>query len=82
MAANAPAAAPAANGIRRPTVIDRPGSYALEKDILLPGTGAAIEIRASDVSLDLAGHRILGPGGRRSTGVAVIGASKREGFQR
>jgi hypothetical protein len=60
--------------IRRPLVIDRPGRYYLGRD-LQAGTDTAVRIVADDVTLDLAGHRIVGPGNRQGTGIAVVGAS-------
>jgi len=72
-ATQAPGAA--AVGLRRPTVITRPGSYVVEKDIVAGSAAAAIEIHANDVTLDLAGHRLVGPGRRQGSGIAVLGAS-------
>jgi parallel beta-helix repeat protein len=57
-----------------PLVIERPGVYVLNKSIAA-GAGTAVQITASDVTLDLGGNVLFGPGGRRGTGVAVMGAS-------
>lgn len=56
--ASAGAAAADCIPVKAPTVIDRPGSYCLVEDFegeVGPG-GAAIEIRADHVTLDLQGH--------------------------
>jgi hypothetical protein len=62
--------------LRHPIVIDQPGKYVLRRD--LHATDVAIVIRASQVTLDLAGHALWGPGGKGvgirvedSSGVAV-----------
>ena len=45
-----------------PIVIDRPGHYVLAGDLVVDGPDrTAIEVRASDVVLDLAGYEIRGP---------------------
>jgi len=59
--------------LRRPTVIDQPGKYVLRRDIFAEDT--ALVIRASHVTLDLDGHSILGPGGRKGVGIQVEGAT-------
>ncbi len=55
-------------------VIQHPGSYFLSEDFTA-GSGIAIEIRSSDVTLDLRGHTLNGRGGKRGVGVAVSSAS-------
>ncbi len=60
--------------IRHPTVLDVPGHYFLGRDIA-SGEGIAIRIVADDVTLDLAGQVIYGPGGRQGVGISVEGAS-------
>jgi hypothetical protein len=50
----------AATPIDRSTVIDRSGAFVLVSDITAPPNAPAIEIRADDVTLDLAGHEITG----------------------
>jgi len=54
-----------------PIVIDQPGSYVLTSDLHMTTTGSsAIEITADDVTLDLGGHVIHGPGpGVNGTGI-------------
>jgi hypothetical protein len=61
-------AAPAARGdgriaLWRPTVIDSPGHYVVTRDIFPSSsvpTSSTIEIRATDVVLDLNGHTVFG----------------------
>jgi nitrous oxidase accessory protein NosD len=55
--------------------ITRPGAYVLHRDIRLRAPRVAIEITASNVTLDLNGHALLGPGGQRGVGVRVARAS-------
>lgn len=56
--------------IQGPAVIDEPGHYVLGTDIAADRPGPVIEIRASNVTLDGAGHAIDG-GGRPTVGVQV-----------
>ncbi len=62
--------------LRQPIVIDKPGKYVLRNDLYV--ADVAIIIRASEVTLDLDGHALFGPGGKGvgirvedSSGVAV-----------
>jgi hypothetical protein len=55
--------------------ITRPGSYVLSRDVRVRGADVAVEITASNVTLDLGGHALLGPGEKRGVGVRVAGAS-------
>jgi len=55
-----------------PTVINRSGSYVLHRNITLNRPGTAIMIVASNVSLDLNGHTLAGPGGKQGTGIRVV----------
>jgi nitrous oxidase accessory protein NosD len=59
--------------IRNPRVIDHPGDYYLGRNIF-SGQGTAIMITANDVTLDLAGYSIYGPGERKGFGIMVSGA--------
>jgi parallel beta-helix repeat protein len=60
--------------VLQPIVITRSGNYVLNRDVInVPGT--AIQIEANEVTLDLDGHRIIGPGGRQGVGIAVVGAA-------
>jgi len=53
-------------------MINTPGSYILVRNIDAGATG--IRITSSGVSLDLNGQQILGPGGKRGTGISIEGA--------
>jgi hypothetical protein len=61
--------------IRRPTVITEPGSYTLERSFRLPSADTAIEIQSDNVSLDLNGHTINGPGNKGGVGISIMGAT-------
>ena len=56
------------------TVISEPGNYYLARDIEVT-EGTAIKIMASDVTLDLRGFRVAGPGGNSGRGIEIMGAS-------
>jgi parallel beta-helix repeat protein len=56
------------------TVINEPGHYFLARDIDVTA-GTAIRITASDVTLDLRGFRVMGPGGNTGRGIEIMGAS-------
>jgi Periplasmic copper-binding protein (NosD) len=58
-------------------VITQPGSYRLVTNIS-SGDGAGIVIQADEVTLDLAGHSITGPGQLQGMGVVVDGAKNVE----
>jgi nitrous oxidase accessory protein NosD len=75
LALPAAAAPPLVRTIWNPTVITHPGSYVLARNIVTAGGGPAIEIQANEVSLDLGGHRLVGPPGRIGMGVLVSGAT-------
>ena len=61
--------------IRHPTVIDRPGAYLVVRNFFTEDGTPAITITADEVSLDLGGYRLAGPGNRVGVGVAVMGAT-------
>jgi len=61
--------------IQAKTVITQPGSYVLVRGFTLTEPGTAILITASDVTLNLAGNTLTGPGGKQGVGVQVEGAS-------
>jgi len=63
------------NMIRRPEVITRPGSYIVVDNIDASAGGTAIRIQADDVTLDLGGYTIWGPGGRQGFGIEIAGAA-------
>jgi len=56
-------------------VITRPGSYTLRRGIKVREPGDAVVITASDVSLDLNGHTLMGPGGKQGVGVRIEDAT-------
>jgi parallel beta-helix repeat protein len=56
------------------TVISEPGNYYLARDIEV-AAGTAIRITASDVTLDLRGFRVAGPGSNSGRGIEIMGAS-------
>lgn len=56
-------------------VIDRPGSYVLlDSRPSRNPSDVALLITASNVTVDLAGHTLMGPGGKMGTGVRIEGA--------
>lgn len=61
--------------VTRPTVISRPGCYVLARSFSLEGPGAAVVIASSQVSFDLSGRTLTGPGGKEGVGIRVEGAS-------
>ncbi|HEY8226935.1 MAG TPA: NosD domain-containing protein [Pyrinomonadaceae bacterium] len=61
--------------ITNPTTITESGSYVLLRDIALGAPGTAIVIAADNVSLNLNGHALIGPGNKQGVGVAVEGVS-------
>ncbi len=61
--------------ISGPTSIDSPGSYRLTRD-----TNGSITITANDVTLDLNGYSLTGPGGLNGMGIVVNGAQGVEVF--
>jgi len=62
--------------IEKCQTIDKPGSYKLVRDITFAATfGTCLPITASDVTIDLAGFTISGPGGVAT----AIGASPSQG---
>jgi hypothetical protein len=65
---------PLAHPIVGPTVIDRPGSYVLLRSFSLNHPGTAIAIVVSNVTLDLNGHTITGPGNKQGTGIRIAQA--------
>lgn len=60
-------------GLTLPYTITESGSYVLTSNLVAPAdyTGNAIEILASNVTLDLNGFSIIGPGGAASSSVAA-----------
>lgn len=64
-----------ARPITHPTVITRPGSYFVARNFAAGESGIAIDIASSNVSLDLRGHTLTGPGDRQGVGVRIAGVS-------
>jgi len=61
--------------ITRPhTVITEPGMYFLDRSLTAGAATPAIDIMASNVTLDLNGYTITGPGGKQGTGIRVRNA--------
>ena len=56
-----------------PVTIDAPGSYRLTGNLLITGPSDGIALEASNVSLDLNGFEIRGPGTGSGTGIMGIG---------
>jgi len=56
-------------------VIDMPGEYVLVNDASLRSHGAAILVTASNVTLNLNGRNIVGPGGRNGAGILIRGVN-------
>lgn len=54
-----------------PATISVPGHYYLTRDITLIGSGVAIQINASDVSLDLGGFTVRGDDSLSSFGISI-----------
>jgi hypothetical protein len=57
--------------IHRNAVIDSPGTYVLSSDLTVSGSEPALTIRASNVTVDLGGHEIAGPGRNAGTGILI-----------
>jgi hypothetical protein len=71
----AAAAVPAHGDDGGPIRIRRPGVYALRHDIKLRKDGVAVRITADNVTLDLKGRSLVGPGGKAGIGILIAGAS-------
>lgn len=66
---------PGQRTIGSPTTIDQPGTYMLTNSIFTnSSTGAGITITASDVTLDLNGQTITGPGNGSHAGLRILNA--------
>jgi nitrous oxidase accessory protein NosD len=66
-------------------VLDSPGSYTLQRDLVVSGSAPGLTIRANTVVVDLGGFQISGPGLNSGTGILIDGASGvqiRNGFLR
>lgn len=58
---------------REPNVISRPGQYVLRRSVEQAGNGPVVVIAADNVTLDLDGYSLSGPGGKTSVGIAIEG---------
>ncbi|MEO7794500.1 MAG: NosD domain-containing protein [Thermoanaerobaculia bacterium] len=65
----------AATMINHPRVIRDPGNYRLARSLQSDAARTIIQIEASDVTLDLGGFTLTGPGSRQGIGISVVGAS-------
>ncbi len=69
------AAAPDGRPVPGTGMIDMPGTYVLQSDRrAFTNDRAAITITASDVTLDLNGQALTGPGGKLGVGIRITGA--------
>jgi len=64
-----------ARPVTKPTTITESGSYVLLRDIALGEAGTAIVIAADNVSLNLNGHALVGPGNKQGVGISIEGVS-------
>jgi len=76
-AAPATPAPPANNGGGNQLVITKSGSYVLKKDLLGTPSEPAVLIQADNVTLDLDGHSLMGPGNKLGMGIAIFGKNIR-----
>jgi hypothetical protein len=68
-------AQPMGRPLNIPAVISEPGSYTLSVDSFNTGSGVAIRVMASGVTIDLNGRQLQGPGNVSGTGIEVMGAN-------
>ena len=61
--------------VTKATTITESGSYLLLRDITIGEPGTAIVIAANNVSLNLNGHALVGPGNKQGVGIAIEGVS-------
>jgi parallel beta-helix repeat protein len=61
--------------VTKPTTITESGSYVLLRDIKLAESGTGLVIAADNVSLNLNGHAIVGPGNKQGVGIAIEGVN-------
>lgn len=75
----APAEGAACKAVSKlPVRIEKPGSYCITKDLTVPAAAAqAIEIASDDVTLDLGGFTLHGPGLPDTTTVGIAGVDRR-----
>ena len=70
-AAPAPTTSPVTRTLHHPTVITRPGLYTVGSEFAVGDGKTAIRVRSDNVTLDLGGRTLSGPGGPGTIGVAV-----------
>ena len=70
-----PLKADEAHIINGSTTITRSGVYVLGRTIVRTGDQIAIDIQANNVTLDLGGYAIVGPGGKQGMGIRVDGVN-------
>ncbi len=66
---------PGVRPVTNPTTITESGSYVLLRDIAIGEPGTAIVIAADNVSLNLNGHALVGPGNKQGVGIGIEGVS-------
>ncbi len=59
---------------RANTVISEPGMYFIDRNLSATAATPAIDITANNVTLDLNGYTITGPGGKNGTGIRIRNA--------
>lgn len=59
--------------INRATTITRSGAYVLGRTIFSSADGVAVDIQANNVTLNLGGYAVVGPGGKRGMGIRADG---------
>ncbi len=68
-------AQPEGRRLNIPAVITEPGLYQLPVDSFSTGSGIAIRVMASGVTIDMNGRQLQGPGNLTGTGIEVSGAN-------
>lgn len=66
---------PGVRPITKAMTITESGSYILLRDIALGQPGSAIVIAADNVSLNLNGHALVGPGNKQGIGIDIAGVN-------
>jgi nitrous oxidase accessory protein NosD len=66
---------PGVRPVTKAMTITQSGSYILLRDIALGQPGSAIVIAADNVSLNLNGHALVGPGNKQGIGIDIAGVN-------
>src|SRR5918995_1752317 len=66
---------PGVRPVTKAMTITQSGSYVLLRDIALGQPGSAIVIAADNVSLNLNGHSLVGPGNKQGIGIEIEGVN-------